>query len=58
MYMAALLADAAGWTMDRRRRSMPIESGRYCPYCTDADDKLQPFEERFGHDVALNSRSR
>ncbi|MFZ2503779.1 MAG: hypothetical protein WAW88_14035 [Nocardioides sp.] len=28
--------------------SMPIESGRYCAHCTDADGNLQSFEERFG----------
>lgn len=27
--------------------SMPIESGRYCAYCTTAAGELQPFEERF-----------
>ena len=26
---------------------MPIESGRYCGYCTDETGALQPFEERF-----------
>jgi hypothetical protein len=26
--------------------SMPIESGRYCAHCTDADGNLQPFDER------------
>jgi len=26
---------------------MPIESGRYCDYCTDESGALQPFEERF-----------
>jgi hypothetical protein len=26
---------------------MPIESGRYCEYCTDAEGNLQSFEERF-----------
>lgn len=26
---------------------MPIESGAYCHYCTDASGQLQPFEERF-----------
>jgi hypothetical protein len=27
--------------------SMPIESGRYCPYCATPSGELQPFEERF-----------
>jgi hypothetical protein len=27
--------------------SMPIESGRYCTHCTDADGNLQGFDERF-----------
>lgn len=26
---------------------MPIESGRYCSYCTDESGQLQSFEERF-----------
>ncbi|HEY3006068.1 MAG TPA: hypothetical protein VGJ44_27215 [Kribbellaceae bacterium] len=26
---------------------MPIESGHYCSYCTDADGNLQSFDERF-----------
>lgn len=26
---------------------MPIESGAYCNYCTNAEGQLQPFEERF-----------
>ena len=26
---------------------MPIESGRYCGYCTDDSGELQAFEERF-----------
>ena len=27
--------------------SMPIETGRYCVHCTDAEGNLQGFEERF-----------
>lgn len=27
--------------------SMPIETGRYCAHCTDAEGNLQGFEERF-----------
>lgn len=27
--------------------SMPIETGRYCEHCTDAEGNLQGFEERF-----------
>jgi hypothetical protein len=26
---------------------MPIEAGRYCQYCVDAQGSLQPFDERF-----------
>ena len=26
---------------------MPIESGQYCAYCTDADGTLQTFDDRF-----------
>jgi hypothetical protein len=26
---------------------MPIESGRYCAYCTDESGNLQSFDERF-----------
>ena len=35
---------------------MPIESGRYCAYCTDAEGRLQPFEERFERMVAWQAR--
>jgi hypothetical protein len=35
---------------------MPIESGPYCSYCTDADGRLQPFEERFERMVAWQAR--
>jgi hypothetical protein len=35
---------------------MPIESGRYCAYCTDADGALQPFEERFERMVGWQAR--
>ena len=35
---------------------MPIESGRYCEYCTDADGTLQPFDERFDRMVAWQAR--
>ena len=35
---------------------MPIETGRYCPHCTDADGALQPFEERFERMVSFQSR--
>jgi C4-type Zn-finger protein len=35
---------------------MPIESGRYCGYCTDIDGELQPFDERFERMVAWQAR--
>jgi hypothetical protein len=35
---------------------MPIESGPYCEYCTDADGALQPFEERFERMVDWQAR--
>jgi hypothetical protein len=35
---------------------MPIETGRYCAHCTDADGALQPFEERFERMVSFQSR--
>jgi hypothetical protein len=35
---------------------MPIESGPYCSYCTDADGRLQPFEERFERMVDWQAR--
>ncbi|MFN8075382.1 MAG: hypothetical protein U0Q15_08195 [Kineosporiaceae bacterium] len=35
---------------------MPIETGRYCPHCTDADGALQPFEARFERMVAWQER--
>ncbi len=31
---------------------MPIESGRYCGYCTDESGALQSFEERFARMAA------
>ena len=36
--------------------SMPIETGRYCPYCVDADGNLQSFDERFERMVGLQVR--
>ncbi|WP_456845455.1 zinc ribbon domain-containing protein [Cellulomonas sp. P5_C6] len=35
---------------------MPIESGRYCAYCTDADGNLQAFDERFERMVGWQAR--
>jgi hypothetical protein len=35
---------------------MPIETGRYCAHCTDAEGGLQPFEERFERMVAWQAR--
>jgi hypothetical protein len=35
---------------------MPIESGRYCGYCTDESGALQPFEERFARMAAWQAR--
>lgn len=36
--------------------SMPIETGKYCQYCVDAEGKLQPFEERFERMIAWQQR--
>lgn len=36
--------------------SMPIETGRYCRYCTDATGALQPFDERFEKMIAWQAR--
>ena len=36
--------------------SMPIETGPYCEYCTDAEGKLQPFDERFEKMIAWQRR--
>lgn len=36
---------------------MPIESGRYCANCTDADGNLQSFDERFERMTAWQQRS-
>ena len=36
---------------------MPIETGRYCAYCTDEAGALQSFDERFERMVAWQSRS-
>ena len=27
--------------------TMPIESGQYCQYCSDASGNLKPFDDRF-----------
>ncbi|HYU84951.1 MAG TPA: hypothetical protein VEK80_09090 [Kribbellaceae bacterium] len=35
---------------------MPIESGHYCSYCTDAEGNLQSFDERFAAMVGWQSR--
>jgi len=35
---------------------MPVETGRYCEYCTDADGNLQAFEERFERMVSWQAR--
>jgi hypothetical protein len=35
---------------------MPIETGRYCPYCTNDKGELQPFEERFEKMVSWQAR--
>jgi hypothetical protein len=35
---------------------MPIESGRYCQHCVDAEGNLQPFEERFERMVGWQAR--
>jgi hypothetical protein len=35
---------------------MPIETGRYCPYCVDASGNLQPFDERFEKMIAWQQR--
>ena len=36
--------------------SMPIETGRYCTYCTDEKGELQPFDERFERMIAWQQR--
>ena len=35
---------------------MPIETGRYCSYCTDPSGQLQSFDERFERMVGWESR--
>jgi len=35
---------------------MPIETGRYCGYCTDESGSLQSFDERFQRMVAWQAR--
>ena len=35
---------------------MPIESGHYCQYCTDADGNLQDFDTRFAAMVGWQQR--
>jgi hypothetical protein len=36
---------------------MPIETGRYCSYCTDGTGALQSFDDRFARMVAWQVRS-
>jgi len=35
---------------------MPIESGRYCTYCTDSEGNLQDFDTRFAAMVEWQRR--
>ncbi len=35
---------------------MPIETGHYCQYCTDADGNLQDFDTRFAAMVGWQRR--
>jgi hypothetical protein len=35
---------------------MPIETGRYCTHCVDADGNLQSFDERFDRMVGWQAR--
>jgi hypothetical protein len=35
---------------------MPIETGRYCGYCTDSSGALQSFDERFQRMVGWQAR--
>jgi hypothetical protein len=35
---------------------MPIESGHYCRYCTDAEGNLEAFETRFAKMVEWQQR--
>jgi hypothetical protein len=35
---------------------MPIETGRYCGYCTDDSGELQSFDERFARMAAWQER--
>ena len=35
---------------------MPIETGRWCAYCTTDSGELQPFDERFARMVAWQER--
>ena len=37
---------------------MPIETGRYCEYCTDENGELQSFDERFARMVEWEMRRR
>lgn len=36
--------------------SMPIETGRYCPYCVDEKGELQNFDVRFERMIAWQRR--
>jgi hypothetical protein len=43
-------------THDCESCGMPIETGRYCPHCTDDNGALQSFDERFARMVAWEAR--
>jgi hypothetical protein len=43
-------------THDNHARRLPIETGRYCGYCTDESGQLQPFDQRFERMVAWQAR--
>lgn len=32
---------------------MPVQTRRYCPYCTDADGRLQSFEDKLADLIEL-----
>jgi hypothetical protein len=37
---------------------MPIETGRYCPHCTDENGQLQSFDQRFERMTAWQDHPR
>ena len=56
--MTESVPQSAGTTTTHSCEScgMPIETGRWCTYCTTDSGELQPFDERFARMAAWQER--